>query len=141
MKLGERVRAAREQAGLNQEQLAKAIGMSQAGLSKLELSKTADRTKFASEICKATGVSLEWLIDGIGTSTQVKESPVIYGGINQKVLKKAIQLVELVIQSKGFTVGDDEKANIIAVIYEEMVERNDEELTDREIALMLKSVI
>ena len=69
------------------------------------------------------------------------EMPINHNGINSQVLKKAIQLVDLVIQSRGFTVGDDEKANIIAIIYEEMIERNDEELTDREIALMLKSVI
>jgi len=49
------------------------------------------------------------------------EMPINHNGINSQVLKKAIQLVDLVIQSRGFTVGDDEKANIIAIIYEEMI--------------------
>lgn len=140
MKLGERVRLARESKGLKQEELAKAIGMSQAGLSKLEKSKTAEKTKFAIEISRATDVSLDWLTTGKGemTSNQVKEPPSRYA-IDRPTLARAMKLVDLVIEKNRFVVDPDEKLNIYAVIYEELL-NSDDEVTDREISLLLKAV-
>ena len=60
----ERVRMAREHAGLTQAQLAEIVGMSQPGIQKLERSGGA--SKFTIQIASACGVSSEWLATGKG---------------------------------------------------------------------------
>ena len=63
--LGERVRRAREAAGLSQAQLADAIGIRQPSLHAIETGKS-ERSKHASAIARALGVSLRWLETGKG---------------------------------------------------------------------------
>lgn len=64
MKYTDRVRAARDYAGLTQEQLAKAVGMSQPSLNYLE--DVAHRSKFTASIARVCRVNPDWLADGIG---------------------------------------------------------------------------
>jgi len=65
MSIGERVRQARESAGLTQSELCRRIAMKQPSLSELErgMSKT---TSHVLEIAKACGVNPYWLQTGVG---------------------------------------------------------------------------
>lgn len=57
----DRVRKARESAGMKQDELASRIGMSRGGLAKIEQGKSAPRRTTIIAIAFATGVALEWL--------------------------------------------------------------------------------
>lgn len=59
--VSDRVRKAREFAGLKQEELATEIGMSRGGLAKIEQQKSTPRRTTLIAIAFATGVALEWL--------------------------------------------------------------------------------
>ncbi|MBU2728800.1 LexA family protein [Acidithiobacillus caldus] len=60
----DRVRKAREHAGLSQAQLAERVGMSQPGIQKLE--RGGSSSKFTAQIASVCGVSGEWLATGKG---------------------------------------------------------------------------
>lgn len=62
---GERLRIARERAGLTQPELAKAAGIGQGQISKLERGLRAGTTKNF-ELATATGVRQQWLVKGTG---------------------------------------------------------------------------
>ncbi len=71
--LAERLKIAREKAGLSQQQVADMAGMKQPAYFKVETGKT-QRTGFLTEIAKALNVDAEWLATGEGEMTpQVKE--------------------------------------------------------------------
>jgi transcriptional regulator with XRE-family HTH domain len=72
MTYGERLRAARNYAGLSQQQLAEKAGCSQPNVTGLENSKTAVGSEYTVQFAKACGVRSEWLameqgdmVDGI----------------------------------------------------------------------------
>lgn len=65
MQFKDRLKAAREKAGLTQTQLAEAIGMTQATISDLERGKSAS-TAFNARIAEACGVNSIWLEIGRG---------------------------------------------------------------------------
>lgn len=70
MNLGDRVKAARRHAKLTQVELAKAVGITQQTLSKLEAGKSDGSVKLA-EIAVECGVSTEWLSRGVGDMLDV----------------------------------------------------------------------
>lgn len=72
MTFGERLRAARNYAGLSQQQLADAAGCTQPNITGLENSTSAVRSEYTVQFAKACGVRPEWLameqgdmVDGI----------------------------------------------------------------------------
>ena len=66
-KLGERLKKAREHAGLTQPQLEALTGIKQATISKIELGKNkTEETAFGVHLAVACGVRPEWLVLDIG---------------------------------------------------------------------------
>lgn len=65
MKYGERLKAARDHAGLTQKQLADAVKISQPTLSGLETGD-AIGSSFTVQLARACGVSPDWLADEVG---------------------------------------------------------------------------
>lgn len=61
MRYGERLKAARNHAGLSQQQVADAAGCSQPNVQMLEASQTASGSEFTVQFAKACGVRPEWL--------------------------------------------------------------------------------
>lgn len=57
----QRVAAARERCGLDQSALARALGVTQGAISKIEQGRTAN-SRLLPRIAARTGVSLEWLL-------------------------------------------------------------------------------
>ncbi|RKR79207.1 phage repressor protein C with HTH and peptisase S24 domain [Marinobacter nauticus] len=63
MALGQRLKEARQAAGMSQSELAEAVGMTQAAIGALEKRDSKQSSK-ASELAKALNVSVEWLLTG-----------------------------------------------------------------------------
>lgn len=66
MGYGQRLKAAREAAGLTQAQLAEKAGVSQPTISQLENSETTDGSIYTAQFAHHCGVSAIWLADEIG---------------------------------------------------------------------------
>ncbi|WP_273839974.1 XRE family transcriptional regulator [Providencia rettgeri] len=69
--LAQRLKSARQDTGLTQSGLAKAVGVSQAAIQKIETGKASKSTKLI-EIAKVLGVSPEWLSNGDGEQVNQK---------------------------------------------------------------------
>lgn len=69
MSIGERVREARKEAGITQQQLADKVGVSQPALSELENGDSYGTTRLAA-IASVLGVSALWLETGRGQKRQ-----------------------------------------------------------------------
>lgn len=65
MKLSERIKAARQHAGLTQRELAEKVGIAQTAISQLESGKT-QRSTYLFQISEACAVSATWLANGTG---------------------------------------------------------------------------
>lgn len=70
MNLSERIKAARQYAGLTQAKLAKRVGVAQTAISQLESGKV-QRTSYLSEIAYACAVNSQWLASGRGVMVEV----------------------------------------------------------------------
>lgn len=70
--IADRVRKAREFAGLKQLELAESVGMARTSLARIEQGKSSPRRTTLIAISFATGVSLEWLENG---ETPAPDSP------------------------------------------------------------------
>lgn len=65
--LSERLKQARQYAGLTQEELSAKSGVTQASISKIELGKNkSENTTFGVQLAVACGVRCEWLVLGMG---------------------------------------------------------------------------
>lgn len=75
MKYGERLRLARERAGLTQGTLAELVGMKQPSIAYLEnLDNEASASEFTVKLARALKVSVDWLDDEIGEMIPVRYS-------------------------------------------------------------------
>jgi transcriptional regulator with XRE-family HTH domain len=78
MLLSERVRLAREAAGLTQAQLAKACGIAQPSVHDLESGRTKNpRSSSLLKIANALGQTPEWLVNGTGELSSAPASEII----------------------------------------------------------------
>jgi transcriptional regulator with XRE-family HTH domain len=81
MKYGERLKIARERAGITQQALAELVGMKQPSLAYLENPKNnAGGSEFTVKLAHALGVSVDWLDDEIGAMVafEVAEATPLY---------------------------------------------------------------
>lgn len=82
MRYGERLRLAREKAGLTQQELADRVGMKQPSLAYLESpANKARASEFTVKLARVLGVSVDWLDDEIGEMT-----PKIYSTSNPTIV-------------------------------------------------------
>ena len=72
--LQERLKHARKEAFLTQAQLSDKSGLSQSTIAQIESGRNSG-TRFADKLAKALGVSLEWLLTGEGSATEVPTAP------------------------------------------------------------------
>lgn len=76
MTIGERIRIAREEAGLTQEALGSHLDVSTRSLIRYEQDESRPKAPTIRQIASVTGVKLDWLRDGTGSM----KSAVKYGG-------------------------------------------------------------
>lgn len=115
MKYGERLKLAREYAGLNQEELAERAGIKQPSLSYLENPRNSptgsEHTARFARICR---VSVDWLSDEIGEMT-----PIIYQTSDPKIIAAALVMEPLSEYGKDSAVKSvTEIAQLIAHVKE-----------------------
>ncbi len=65
-KIGDRIRELRKMEGLNQEQFALELGIKRGYVSTLEKHKNEPSKQLILNICRAFGVSYDWLKNGVG---------------------------------------------------------------------------
>ena len=87
MKIGDRVKKAREDAGMTQEILASISGVPQARISALELNKHK-KSSYLIQLSTGLGVDPNWLLTGV-SSGEVK---VDYTPIEKEILSLTMQL-------------------------------------------------
>jgi transcriptional regulator with XRE-family HTH domain len=87
MKIGDRVKKAREDAGMTQEILASISGVPQARISALELNKHK-KSSYLIQLSTGLGVDPSWLLTGV-SSGEVK---VDYTPIEKEILSLTMQL-------------------------------------------------
>ena len=86
MTLADRIKFAREQAGLTQVQLAKAVGISQPSIHELESGRTKQfRASTLLKVAKFLGQSPEWLANGEGEAS-VLSTPAIKSPDEEELL-------------------------------------------------------
>lgn len=102
VKIGERIRALRLDAGMTQEELAQRIGLKKQNISRYENSRVEPNIRTAKRIAEALGVSLEEMAVGVTVSetpiSSVLEqfsSAAILTEDEQELLAKYQQLTEL----------------------------------------------
>ena len=74
MKLGERIRLARQIVGLSQVELARQVGMKQQTLQKIE-SRPAAKSIFGPAIAQALGLTFEELLAGVSPALHIERPP------------------------------------------------------------------
>lgn len=103
MKIGERIRALRLDAGMTQEELAQRIGLKKQNISRYENSRVEPNIRTAKRIAEALGVSLEEMAVGVSVSDAPLSSPdselfsnsAILTEDEQELVSKYQQLTEL----------------------------------------------
>lgn len=102
MKIGERIRALRLDAGMTQEELAQRIGLKKQNISRYENSRVEPNIRTAKRIAEALGVSLEEMAVGVTVSEtpissdlEQYSSAAILTEDEQELLAKYQQLTEL----------------------------------------------
>ena len=102
MKIGERIRALRLDAGMTQEELAQRIGLKKQNISRYENSRVEPNIRTAKRIAEALGVSLEEMAVGVTVSEtpissdlEQDSSAAILTEDEQELLAKYQQLTEL----------------------------------------------
>ena len=102
MKIGERIRALRLDAGMTQEELAQRIGLKKQNISRYENSRVEPNIRTAKRIAEALGVSLEEMAVGVTVSdtpisSELEQfsSAAILTEDEQELLAKYQQLTEL----------------------------------------------
>jgi len=102
VKIGERIRALRLDAGMTQEELAQRIGLKKQNISRYENSRVEPNIRTAKRIAEALGVSLEEMAVGvtvaetpISSELEQSSSAAILTEDEQELLAKYQQLTEL----------------------------------------------
>lgn len=102
MKIGERIRALRLDAGMTQEELAQRVGLKKQNISRYENARVEPNIRTAKRIAEALGVSLEEMAVGvtvseppISSNLEQFSSSVILTEDEQELITKYQQLTDL----------------------------------------------
>jgi transcriptional regulator with XRE-family HTH domain len=105
--LGQRLKMAREHAGISQAELADAVGIRQSAISRIERDE-ALTTGFASRLAKACGVRTDWLSEEDGemlTHKDIQFCEIIVNQLSPEDRAKWFRL------GRSFAEPDEEKNN------------------------------
>jgi transcriptional regulator with XRE-family HTH domain len=118
--LAERLKWARKRAGLTQQQVAEAAGMTQPAYSDLESARSKSSALTAS-LADALKVSALWLERGVGTPEQpvaIRETaPTYRDGVNESELAVVIDAVETWLAESKRSLAPADKASLVASLY------------------------
>ena len=121
MGTGKRIRAYRQEKKLKGKELADIINISQSALSDIENEHNKPSADTIASIVKNTDIEPYWLLTGEGvmlrTETSEKISP-----INSDLLKKVIKTVEDISIEKNLSLKSTNKAELIVLLFEELLE-------------------
>ena len=93
MNIGDRVKRARKHAGLNQRELAKAIGITQPSLSELERGESRS-SAYLVQIASVCGVDARWLATGEGMMEGARDPRAGYSAGTDELILHPTEIVE-----------------------------------------------
>lgn len=102
-----RVRQARMEKGLSQQQIAEAVGMSQPSYYKIENGLT-QRSGYINDIAEVLGVDVGWLLNGVDAAAKDRKIKDRWSGSSSKI--DTDDHVEIPIYNVFFCCGDGSKA-------------------------------
>lgn len=118
-----RLRQAREAAGLNQEQLAERVGITQGQISKLELGIREESTKTA-EIAHELGVNAYWLATGKGPMKSTNGPfELLMDDLPEENRQLPLDLLKLHVNANAMQIGAEKTASYLRWI-DLMIEAN-----------------
>ena len=88
MRIGDRIKAAREATGLSQEALAKAVGRSQSAVAEWETNESAPRRDIIGNLADTLKVTQEWL--EFGQAAAQEELSISAGTLTERQLREAM---------------------------------------------------
>lgn len=136
--VGNRIRTLRKDLDLSQSEFSKKIRYDQATISKAERGDIALSPLMRLVICQVFNVEEEWLLTGSGEMYGVELFPKKYHGLfDFDLMKEIIESVEEVLQKNGISLSPKKKADLIGLIYEQVVENEEikSTLSDRVLKL------
>lgn len=116
---GDRLRTAREAAGLTQSQLAQRVGVTQGQISKLELGERDESTKTA-EIAHECGVSAYWLATGRGPMRRQASGPfeLLMDDVGGEHAQMTLNFLQFQVNTNAAQLGPEKTARYLAWIDE-----------------------
>lgn len=124
MNLSERIKAARQHAGLTQRELAEKVGIAQTAISQLESGKTL-RSSYLYEISKACGVAAMWMATGTG-GMLLSEAQQAFHDQGKREWEAFEEGLALADAHNAAVDGDDEPASFI--IWDDQTPLDDDEV-------------
>ena len=124
--LEERLRVARESLSITQNDMAARLGMSVRGYQDNEQGKRTAKTKVIAEFQKL-GIDANWLLTGEGpmrlgeqrsADPAIKDEVEIKTTVDEKLLTACLKVLEEVCQERKIRYEPEQKAEIIALLYE-----------------------
>lgn len=117
---GERLKAARGEIGLNQADMAAAVGVSKAAWQSYEYGNSEPKLSTLQAMA-GQGLSARWLVTGEGpmmaAETETASNP-IQLSLDDDLLRDTIEALEEVLAEQGLSLAPDKKAKAIALTYE-----------------------
>lgn len=136
MEIGKRIREYRQEKKLKGKELAGIINISQSALSDIENGHNKPSADTIASIVKNTDIDTYWLLTGEGkmlrTETSKKLSP-----LNSDLLKKVIKTVEDISIERNLSLRSTNKAELVILLFEELLEDETKRLNLEERILRL----
>ncbi|WP_459199083.1 helix-turn-helix domain-containing protein [Ralstonia pseudosolanacearum] len=128
-RVGTRLRAFREAMEMSQDQLAEAMGGTRRGLQDNELGRALPNSKALIGLCRL-GLNLNWLLMEDGPMLRdelVASEKEASGPVDSELLGLVIGRLEKAIAARGARPAPEKKAEVIALLYDYMVETGKKE--------------
>lgn len=136
--LGARLREARKNARLDQNELGEAVGITGAAISAIELGKTEDLSlNRIKALANETGVSPAWLAFGLG-SPQGPYRPSEGRVIDSSLLAAIVEIVSTILAHRKKTLPPQKLGLLVARIYEIEAGRDGRSIDENNIQSLLE---
>ncbi len=137
--LGQRLREARKRAGLDQNELGEAVGITGAAISAIELGKTEDLTLGRIKaLANEMNVPATWLAFGVGTPLGGAYRASGGQKVDTELLSAIVEIVSTILVRRKKTLSPHKLGLLVARIYEIEADRHGKSVDERNIQSLLE---
>lgn len=116
--VGRRIREVRVSAGLNGEEFGEKIGVGKGAVSTYEIGESFPRWETLNRIADLAGRDFNWLLAGEASGA----APGGPAALDEEVLADVIQGIEEGLEGLGLRIPPPKKAELVALLYDMMIE-------------------